>query len=43
MDERKYAILFAATILAARKLKEIGAKPCPARSAPFRTPFLMRN
>jgi len=32
MDEqRKYAILFAATILAARKLHEIGAKPCPAR------------
>ena len=31
MDERKYAILFAATILAARKLYEIGAKPCPAR------------
>ena len=32
MDEqRKYAILFAATILAARKLNEIGAKPCPAR------------
>ena len=32
MDEqRKYAILFAATILAARKLNEIGTKPCPAR------------
>jgi hypothetical protein len=32
MDEqRKYAILFAATILAARKLNEIGDKPCPAR------------
>ena len=32
MDEqRKYAILFAATILAARKLHEIGDKPCPAR------------
>ena len=32
MDEqRKYAILFAATILAARRLHEIGAKPCPAR------------
>ena len=30
MDEqRKY--LFAATILAARKLNEIGTKPCPAR------------
>ena len=28
MDEqRKYAILFAATILAARKLHEIGVKP----------------
>ena len=32
MDEqRKYAILFAATILAARKLNELGDKPCPAR------------
>jgi hypothetical protein len=32
MDEqRKYAILFAATILAARKLNDIGNKPCPAR------------
>ena len=31
MDERKYAIPFAATILAARKLNEIGVKPCPAR------------
>src|SRR6516225_7306317 len=32
MDEqRKYAILFAATILAARKLNEIGVKSCPAR------------
>ena len=31
MDEqRKYAILFAATIFAARKLNEIGSKPCPA-------------
>ena len=29
-DQRKYAILFAATILAARKLNEIGVKPCPA-------------
>ena len=32
MDEqRKYAILFAATILAAQKLNELGSKPCPAR------------
>jgi len=32
MDEqRKYAILMAATILAARKLHEIGDKPRPAR------------
>ena len=31
MDERKYAILFAATILAARKLNEIGVRSCPAR------------
>jgi len=31
MDEqRKYAILFGATILAARKLNEIGDRPCPA-------------
>lgn len=34
MDEqRKYAILFSATILAARKLAETGYKPCPAREA----------
>lgn len=32
-QERKYAILFAATILAARKLAEVGEKPCPARDA----------
>jgi len=32
MDEqRKYAILFAATILAARRLNDLGDKPCPAR------------
>ena len=31
VKQRKYAILFAATILAARKLNEIGVKPCPAR------------
>jgi len=32
MDEqRKNATLFAATTLAARKLNETGAKPCPAR------------
>ena len=30
-EERKYAILFSATILAARKLAEIGDRPCPAR------------
>lgn len=30
-EQRKYAILFAAVILAARKLNEIGSKPCPAR------------
>ena len=30
-EQRKYAILFAATILAARKLNEIGLKSCPAR------------
>jgi len=31
VKQRKYAILFAATILAARKLNEIGVKSCPAR------------
>jgi len=31
VKQRKYAILFAATILAARKLNEIGVNPCPAR------------
>ena len=30
-EERKHAILFSATILAARKLAEIGDKPCPTR------------
>jgi hypothetical protein len=30
-EGRKHAILFAAAILAARKLAEIGDKPCPAR------------
>jgi len=30
-DQRKYALLFAATILAARKLHELGDKPCPSR------------
>src|SRR5215472_5482617 len=35
MDEqRKYAILFAATILAARKLNEIGDRPCQRGSVP---------
>ena len=34
MDEqRKYAILFAATILAARRLNELGDRPSPAREA----------
>jgi hypothetical protein len=32
-EERKHAILFSATILAARKLAEIGDRPCPAREA----------
>ena len=32
-EERKYAILFSATILAARKLAATGDKPCPAREA----------
>ena len=30
-EQRKYAILFAATILATKKLHEIGDKSCPAR------------
>jgi len=29
-EERRFALLFAATILAARKLAEIGDKPWPA-------------
>jgi hypothetical protein len=32
-EERKYAILFAATILAARKLSEVGERSSPAREA----------
>ena len=32
-EERKHAVLFSATILAARKLRELGDKPCPAREA----------
>jgi len=32
-EERKFALLFAATILAARRLEEIGDRPCPARDA----------
>jgi hypothetical protein len=35
MEDRKFAVLFAATILAARKLSELEAqgitRPCPAR------------
>ena len=31
--KRKFAMPFAATILAARKLAETGDKPCPAREA----------
>ena len=30
-EERKHAILFSATILAARRLAEIGDRPRPAR------------
>ena len=30
-EERKHAILFSATLLAARTLAQIGDKPCPAR------------
>ncbi len=32
-EERKHAILFAATILAARRLAELGDKPSPAKEA----------
>jgi hypothetical protein len=32
-EERKFAILFSATILAARKLTELGDRPSPAREA----------
>jgi hypothetical protein len=38
-DERKFAILFAATILAARKLADLGDladRPCPARDVVIR-------
>ena len=44
MDEqRKYAILFAATILAARKLNEIASKPCHARDAIFTAELILRR
>jgi len=32
-EERKYAILFAATLLCARKLMEMGDRPSPAKFA----------
>jgi hypothetical protein len=32
-EERKYAILFAATLLCARKLMELGDRPSPAKFA----------
>jgi hypothetical protein len=32
-EERKFALLFAATILVAGRLAELGHKPCPARDA----------
>ena len=32
-EERKYAILFAATLLCARKLMELGDRPSPAKLA----------
>jgi hypothetical protein len=32
-EERKYAILFAATLLCARKLIELGDRPSPAKFA----------
>ena len=37
-EQRKYAILLAATILPARKLNEIGSKPCPAPECDERWP-----
>jgi hypothetical protein len=38
-EERKYAVLFAATILAARQLADLGDladRPCPARDVVLR-------
>ena len=32
-EERKYAVLFAATLLCARKLMELGDRPSPAKFA----------
>jgi hypothetical protein len=42
-EERKFAILFAATILAARKLSDLGDltdRPCPARDTVIRDAIL---
>jgi hypothetical protein len=39
-DERKYAVLFAATVLAARQLADLGDladRPCPAREVVLKT------
>jgi hypothetical protein len=39
-EERRFALLFAATILAARRLADLGEladKPCPAREAVIAT------
>ncbi len=41
MDElRKHAILFAATLLAARKLNDLGDKPSPTREACISTAII---
>src|SRR5215475_5495075 len=41
-EQRKYSILFAATTLAARKLHEIGDKPCPARECAIADAIVLR-
>lgn len=47
-EQRKYTILFVATILAARRISEIGVKPCPGREraiadAGSRTPSILEK
>lgn len=38
-EERKYAILFAATLLCARKLMELDDRPSPAKVAAVENPI----